>query len=1100
MKKYFSKILLVNALILFTLLSAFTSQAQFITKWKTTGPFETIAIPTAGGGYNYNVDWGDGNVFTGVTNTASHSYATAGTYTVKITGAFPRIYFNNGSETLRIYEISQWGSNPWTSMKDAFRGCINLNVTATDAPVLSGVTEMIRMFEGCSSLNPSGAAAAAFNTWNTSTILDMFSLFYGASAFNANIGGWNTAAVTRMPTMFYNATSFNQDLNSWNTASVTNMANMFRGANSFNGDITSWNTASVKNMQTMFYNANSFNGDISNWNTGEVTNMSNMFTYATSFNKNIGNWNTGAVTNMGAMFSSASSFNQDIGNWNTANVTDMQFMFKDATTFNQDLSSWNTSAVTIMSSMFASATSFNQEIGNWNIGSVISMANMLDNSGLNINNYDNTLIGWASQTPQHNVPLGAANLKYCAGDAARSKLISTFGWTITGDFPDCSGAFITRWKTSTPNESITIPTFGSGYDYNVDWGDGSAISSGQIDNVTHIYAAAGEQKITITGSFPRILFNNYGDKDKIVEISQWGNNSWTSMDRSFWGCKNMNITATDVPVLSDVTDMRYMFNDCVSLNPTGDAAIALNKWNTGNVTDMSYLFYGASLFNTDIGSWNTNSVKDMSLMFYFATTFNQNIGKWNTVAVENMSGMFLSANSFNQNIGKWNTGAVNTMGAMFFDATSFNQDIDSWNTGSVTDMFGMFYYATSFNQDLGNWNTASVKEMTGMFGYAGAFNGDIGNWNTNAVTNMNGMFYDATSFNQNIGSWNTKSVTNMSVMFALATSFNQNIENWNTGAVTNMSYMFNEATSFNEYIGKWNTAAVTDMSGMFNKATSFDQEISYWNTGAVTTMDSMFYRANSFNQNLGNWNISAVTGMTGMLDNSGMSRFFYDRTLKGWDAQTVQNGVPLGALNVRYCNSVAERNDLIDNNGWIITGDINDCSVLPVELISFTVQKSGTNSVQINWTSGVENSVKSMSVQHSSDANNWKSIYTYAPKGSNNNYEAVDNNPVSGNNYYRLLTTDLDGSQRYSDVRSVSFSSALSPNVYPNPTSGSITIRNIKSGDVIVLTDVTGRQMLKKQATAETQMLDIHSLAQGMYFMSVRRDGKVVMNDKITKL
>ncbi|MEO6820732.1 MAG: T9SS type A sorting domain-containing protein, partial [Ginsengibacter sp.] len=137
---------------------------------------------------------------------------------------------------------------------------------------------------------------------------------------------------------------------------------------------------------------------------------------------------------------------------------------------------------------------------------------------------------------------------------------------------------------------------------------------------------------------------------------------------------------------------------------------------------------------------------------------------------------------------------------------------------------------------------------------------------------------------------------------------------------------------------------------------------------------------------------------------------------------------------------------------------------------------------------------------HSSDANNWKSIYTSAPKGSNSNYVTLDNNPVPGNNYYRLLTTDLDGSQRYSDVKSVSFSSSLLPNVYPNPTSGSITIRHIKTGDVIVLTDITGRQMLKKQANAETQMIDIHLLAQGMYFMSVMRDGVKVMNDKITKL
>ncbi|MEO6820160.1 MAG: BspA family leucine-rich repeat surface protein, partial [Ginsengibacter sp.] len=287
---------------------------------------------------------------------------------------------------------------------------------------------------------------------------------------------------------------------------------------------------------------------------------------------------------------------------------------------------------------------------------------------------------------------------------------------------------------------------------------------------------------------------------------------------------------------------------------------------------------------------------------------------------------------------------------------------------------------------------------------------------------------------------------------------------------------------------------------MFSAAISFDQNIGSWNTSALTDMSFMFYGAISFNQNIGKWNITAVTDMETMLDYSGLSVNNYDNTLIGWAAQKAKNKVPLGAFNLKYCKGENARATLISTYGWIITGDTLDCSVAPIELISFTVQKSGSDAVHINWTSGVESNIASMSIQHSSNANNWQSIYSCAPKGSNSSYEVLDNNPVAGNNYYRLLTTDLDGSQKYSAIRSVNFSSSLIPNVFPNPTSGFITIRNIKSGDVIVLTDVAGRQMLKKQASTETQILDIHSLAQGMYFMSVTRDGELVLNEKIIKL
>ncbi|AFM05869.1 surface protein 26-residue repeat-containing protein [Bernardetia litoralis DSM 6794] len=540
------------------------------------------------------------------------------------------------------------------------------------------------------------------------------------------------------------------------------------------------------------------------------------------------------------------------------------------------------------------------------------------------------------------------------------------GTPLTTSFVASERPFRTTWVTTdgaTPNTGkITIPTTGTGYNYNITWinltntgvGDGSV--TGITTNNYQITGLANNDtyEIAITGAFPRFYMNNNAtEKAKLQTIEEWGTQVWTSMGKAFWRCSNLTYNATDIPNLSNVTDMSYMFSSCSNFNGNignwdtqnvtdmssmFSNAITFNQdienWNTAAVTNMSNMFSGCTNFNRNIGNWDTQNVTDMSSMFSNAITFNQDIGNWNTISVTDMSFMFQVATAFNQNIGNWNTQNVINMYGLFSSATNFNQNIGSWNTGAVIHMLWMFADASAFNQDIGNWNTQAATNMSYMFREATAFNQDIGNWNTQAVTNMGGMFQNATAFNQDIGNWNTQNVINMYGLFSSATNFNQNIGSWNTGAVIHMLWMFADASAFNQDIGNWNTQAVTNMGGMFQNATVFNQNIGDWNTQAVTNMSDMFQNATAFNQDIGAWNISNVThspssppfssSMENMLNDSGINTANYDATLIGWAAQTVNTGVQLGSAGLNYCAGEAARNTL-ETNGWTISGDSKMC-------------------------------------------------------------------------------------------------------------------------------------------------------------------------------
>ena len=161
------------------------------------------------------------------------------------------------------------------------------------------------------------------------------------------------------------------------------------------------------------------------------------------------------------------------------------------------------------------------------------------------------------------------------------------------------------------SHSFEIPTsasntqYGYPYDYAVDCDDDGTFEATHVTgNYTcSNYPADGNYTIVIKGDFPHIYFNNIPGAKQVLAVEQWGTIKWSSMAHAFEGCKNMVLTASDVPDLSQVKEMDSMFANAYSL--TGD----VTAWDVSNVEIMDYLFSGCrSLSGNDLRSWDVGNV------------------------------------------------------------------------------------------------------------------------------------------------------------------------------------------------------------------------------------------------------------------------------------------------------------------------------------------------------------------------------------------------------------------------------------------------------------------------------------------------------------
>lgn len=531
--------------------------------------------------------------------------------------------------------------------------------------------------------------------------------------------------------------------------------------------------------------------------------------------------------NLSSMFKYTNMANPDISMWDVSNVVDMEYMFHMASGFNQDLSSWCVERISSEPYYFRnSATKWTLPKPVWGTCPVA----------------DPIVVGdYTEFTHVRN------DSSY--GNADKSLTLVLRGedstdWVIQRD--DVVVFDETVRDVSNTNVIYITPTYAS---------------------ISLKFPEAGSYNFKVFGEINEfsIEVDSQGSSDAISATTTLNRYSTKVAKYKFDYRKNNIVVPDELP--SHLTDLSYMFNNCVNFNQD------VSGWDVSNVTNMGSMFSGCNLFNADISGWNMSNVTNIDDMLKNCRNFNQPIQHWDISNITSLRGLLNTCVSFNQDISGWDVSHITDMNSMLADTRALTADISGWNTSNVTNMGGLFAGLNSLPYNIENWNTSSVVNMSGMFSTCREFNQDISNWDTSKVETMANMFYRATEFNQLIGKWNTSNVTDMSGMFYDGYGVSSSIKDWDVSNVTTMREMFYQ-TRVNADISGWDVSKVTDMYGLFSRCEYFNRDISGWDVSNVTNMESMFWQASRFNQDLSKWCVTNIS-----TEPSSFSDFAYAWTL-----------------------------------------------------------------------------------------------------------------------------------------------------------------------------------------------------------------------------
>jgi hypothetical protein len=180
--------------------------------------------------------------------------------------------------------------------------------------------------------------------------------------------------------------------------------------------------------------------------------------------------------------------------------------------------------------------------------------------------------------------------------------------------------------------------------------------------------------------------------------------------------------------------------------------------------------------------------------------------------------------------------------------------------------------------------------------------------------------------------------------------------------------------------------------------------------------------------------------------------------------------------------STADRQALESNEGAFFS-----VTILPVTWLSFTA-RAADHAVALQWQTAFEQNSKDFTIQYSPDGSSWANVATLPAAGNSSTtrtYNYVRSNPPAGNNYYRILETDLDGNVHYSAVNLVKIGTQQDAfKLLQNPVTTGVLRVSINVPTTLSLFTVDGKLLWRRHYDVGVTEIRLGSLAHGEYILA----------------
>ncbi|MBR4626981.1 MAG: BspA family leucine-rich repeat surface protein [Ruminococcus sp.] len=480
------------------------------------------------------------------------------------------------------------------------------------------------------------------------------------------------------------------DISYADTSNVTTMKDMFKGCTNLTSvNMSHCNMKKVASFYELFYNCSALKTVVFTGATTStsLTNMGYMFQNCSALTTltDFSSLTTSGVTSfVGFLYNCKALTTLDLSSLNTSSAMNMSYMFYNCSALTSlDLSNFKTSKVTSMNSMFYGCSALTKlNIKNFDFSSVTNLASFLKNcSKLSSFTYPTSTSQWSTGkvTSMNGMFYGCSSLTTVPASRLNTSSVMNMGYMFHG----CSSV-----------TSIYLRDF-------------------DTSNVTNMAS----------------MFRGCTKVTKIdIDAEKFDTSKVTDMSYMFGNCQALNTLDVSGFNTGSVTDMNNMFWNCKALT-----ALSLAKFDTRNVTNMSYMFQNClALTKIDVSLFDTGSVKNMKGMFagdkaakyiYFGS-------KFDTYDVTDMSYMFQGCSAVTSlNLSRFCTYNVSTSDYMFDGCKSLETLYLSelWVNkkmlnGSST---GMFKECTSI---VGEYNGTTYDASCTDAHYAGYGGGQYGTY------------------------------------------------------------------------------------------------------------------------------------------------------------------------------------------------------------------------------------------------------------------------------------------------------------------------------------------------------------------------------------